>query len=858
MTLTNDQTGNAARVDLTNCDREPIHLLGKVQSYGCLIATSSDMMINHMSANCREILGIDPAEAVGTRLEDFFPSATVSELRSKLQIGSIGAGVSRLFGYDVMGNGQHFDVSIHLSDQTFVFEFEPKELLPKRDDLALVQPLIGRVKRGETAMDAVEEAAAALQMMTGFDRVMVYRFAEDQSGEVIAERRAVEMEPYLGLRYPASDIPKQARELYLRSPLRLIADVDGEVSPIVPERTPSGQPLDLSLASTRAVSPIHLEYLRNMDVAASMSVSIVKDGKLWGLFACHHRTPHYIDFERRSAVELFAQFFSYELERKLEAEIRANERTTRELHDRLMIRLSSNSDMIDSFEAVAEELASIVRNDGIAIYSEGRFVARGSTPNEEEFRRLARFLNTTPPGRVYATNNLLAVYEHADTFADRAAGLIAIPISRTPRDYIVFFRREILQSVRWAGNPDKPVEVGPNGVRLTPRKSFDAWTELVRNTCDPWTEIELRAGEALRISLIEIVLKLSDEANAQRKKAQEKQELLIAELNHRVRNILNLIKGLVSQSRDGISDITVFAETLDGRLQALARAHDQLTSKEWSPTPLKDLIAVEAKAYLNGQSDRLILTGDAPLLAPEAFSTMALVIHELVTNAAKYGAFTDRSGKVKIDLRIEDDGALMLKWREIGGPPVQAPKRQGFGTTIVEKTVPFELNGKVDVRFAPAGLEVDIMIPSPMVSRATDAPAELAIAPDPVRLPMEASISGEVLVLEDNMVIALDASDILKDFGASKVHLASNVDSALALLDEKDIQFALLDVNLKDQTSLPVAEALAERGISFIFATGYGDVGSVLKDFPPAPVVTKPYTAESLYMQMKRHLGEES
>ena len=156
----------------------------------------------------------------------------------------------------------------------------------------------------------------------------------------------------------------------------------------------------------------------------------------------------------------------------------------------------------------------------------------------------------------------------------------------------------------------------------------------------------MRAAEALRISLIEIVLKLSDEANSERRRAAEKQELLIAELNHRVRNILNLIKGLVSQSKEGASDVGAFTTVLDGRIQALARAHDQLTVKEWSPTPLRDLIAVEAEAYLNGQTERLVISGDAPLLAPEAFSTLALVIHELVTNAAKYGAFTDKAGHV--------------------------------------------------------------------------------------------------------------------------------------------------------------------------------------------------------------------
>ncbi len=834
-------------VDITNCDREPIHLLGNIQSYGCLISTSADLMVNHLSANCADLLGIEPDGAIGRRLMDLLPHQTVHDLRTKLQISSSGgASISRLFGYDVLDNGTLFDISVHASGQSYIFEFEQKGKVEDRDDLALVQPLIARVNKKDTVLAAAQEAAMALQVMSGFDRVMVYRFAPDGSGEVIAERLASGMEPFLGLRYPASDIPKQARELYKRSTLRLIADVNGDVSPLVPQTNPHGEPLDLSLSVTRAVSPIHLEYLRNMDVAASMSVSILKDGELWGLFACHHRSPRYVDYERRTAIELFAQLFSYELERKVEAEIRDEERDARALHDRLMVRLSSGSDLVESFEIVADELCQIIASDGVAVFSEGRYTARGSTPTAEEFKALARFLNTAPTGKIFATDSLSEFYPKAEDIADRVAGVIAVPISRTPRDYIVFFRHEIARSVRWAGNPQKPVEVGPNGVRLTPRKSFEAWTEMVRNTSASWSDGELRAAEALRISLIEIVLKLTDEANAGRKAAAEKQELLIAELNHRVRNILNLIQGLVSQSKAEATTIETYTRVLDGRIQSLARAHDQLTRHEWSPTALRALIEVEANAFLNGQKDRLVISGEAPLLAPEAFSTMALVVHELVTNSAKYGALTDRSGHVSVDLSIPDDGALIIKWREQGGPPVQAPTRRGFGSTIIERTVPFELNGKVETRFKLAGFEADIMIPSNFVSKDLGQIAESRVENEPLATENLTSLSGTVLVLEDNMVIALDASDIISEYGADEVKLASSVEDALEIIATEEVTLAVLDINLGNQTSLPVAQKLYALKIPFVLATGYGDVESILSDYPKAPVVQKPFTSESL------------
>lgn len=833
-------------VDLTNCDREPIHLLGGVQGYGCLIATSSDFMVKHVSQNVQDILHFSAEDAIGGRLIDLLPERTVHDLRTKLQILNVETSSSRLFGYDVLGDGRLFDVSVHTLDQTYVFEFEPKIDTENRDEMSLVQPLVARVRRAKDIKAACDQAAMAVQVMSGFDRVMVYQFDEDGTGEVIAEKRKSSMEPFLGLRYPASDIPKQARALYLRSTLRLISDVDGVVSPIVPPTNVQGIPMDLSMSVMRAVSPIHLEYLRNMGVAASMSVSIIKDGKLWGLFACHHETPRHIDFERRTAIELFAQFFSYELVQKIDIASRVQSSEARKLHDNLMIQLSGGTNLINGFEIIADELRGLIANDGVAVYSDGRYACLGDAPDEIEFKKLVRFLNTAPTGQVFATHRLPALYPEASDFSADVAGVLAVPISRTPRDYIVFFRREVAQSVKWAGNPNKPVEVGPNGTRLTPRKSFDTWSELVRNTSAHWTDSEVQTGESLRLSLIEIVLKLTDESNETRQKAADKQELLIAELNHRVRNILNLIQGLVSQSRTGAKDVATYTKVLDGRVQALARAHDQLTRQEWSPSSLRQLIEVEVNAFLTDAKDRISITGDAPKLMPEAFSTMALVIHEMVTNAAKYGALTDHSGKILINLRIQDDGALQIEWREIGGPPVQAPSRQGFGTTIIEKTIPYELKGTVKTRYLVTGFEADIMIPSTAVSDTQEVVADKTMSVADNKEKRSIKLSGDVLIVEDNMLIALDASDILKDNGADDVHMSGSVADALAVLEANTITFALLDVNLGDQTSLPVAEVLADRNIPFVLATGYGDAESITASYPPAVIAKKPFTAESI------------
>ncbi|MEI4472628.1 HWE histidine kinase domain-containing protein [Frigidibacter sp. MR17.24] len=839
-------------VDLTNCDREPIHLLGRVQSFGCLVAISSDWIIQHASSNCAEVLGVDFVAAIGTRLQDHVRDEVLARLRGRMQALAHGNDSVRIFGLDLVGDGCRYDVSLHQSGRSFVLEFERKMDLDERDDLAQVHPLIARIRSGNGVQGMAHEAARGLRALSGFSRVKVYQFAADGSGTVIAESRDPSQDSYLNLRFPAADIPAQARELYRRSLLRLIGDVEDPGAPVLPYRNPEGEPLDLSLAVTRAVSPIHIEYLKNMGVGASMSVSILHRGRLWGLFACHHHEPLYIDYERRTAVELFAQLFSYELIQAESDAERDSMLTAQSTHDRLMSRLSSGEGLAASFDVLADEIAAVIPHDGIALYADGQYFHRGQTPTEEEFLGLARFLNTAATSRIFATDSIVSRFPGAEVFRDRAAGVLALPISRTPRDFIVLFRGEIAQQVAWAGNPGKVYETGAHGPRLTPRKSFEIWREVVKDHSAPWTEADLRTSESLRVTLLEVVLKLTDAANAERLRAQEQQELLIAELNHRVRNILSLIRGLVSQSRDGAEDVASFTDRLDGRIQSLARAHDQLTRKEWTPVSLKGLVDVEMGAYLDANG-RLEVSGPDVLLVPDAFSTMALVIHELVTNSAKYGALSVAAGTVRLAIAPQPDGALVLGWADVGGPAVRPPKRRGFGTTIIEKSIPFDLQGEAALQFLVTGVEARFMIPARFVMPAPDGTAP---GPAPVlAVPATSVVAKRVLVVEDTIIIAMDAADMLGDIGATEVDTASGVAEAMRLLDRARYDFVLLDVNLGRETSRPVAERLRAEGVPFALATGYGDSPEVRDGYPRSPILQKPYTVDMVRRVMAEALA---
>ena len=839
-----DESGREIALDLTSCEREPIHIPGGVQPFGALIAISSDWVVSAASENVEAVIGLPHAGLVGTPLNRHLTPDAAKAIGARFQNLGFPDAVERIFSLDLLGRGATFDVALHVSGKQIVVEIEPTVEAPTSQDAAQIKPLIERLSRAATTTQLCADAARQLRALTGFDRVMVYRFDETYSGEVIAEAKRSDKEPFLNLRYPASDIPKQARALYLRNLLRIISDTEAEPVPITPPLDPENRPLDLSMSTLRATSPIHHEYLRNMGVRASMSISILRRGRLWGLFACHHDAPRVLSYKDRSVCELFGQFFSYALEQKENDEAWSAAEKSRSAHQNLSLLLADGSAIQDNLEAFARALGDIIAFDGVALCMEGHVQLIGRTPTAEQTLGVVRFLNRAAASQVFATSHLAGAHAPAADFADVASGVLALPISRTPRDFLILFRQEVAQSVTWAGRPDKPAEVGPNGIRLTPRKSFEAWREVVSQRAAPWTPAEKAAAEQLRVTMLEIILRLSDEAALERAQAQERQELLIAELNHRVRNILNLIRGLVSQSRDsagsanGVDD---FVSVLGGRIQSLARAHDQITKEQWAPGSLRELIEMEAAAYTGGKSDRIVIRGTDVHIAPTAFTTMALVIHELLTNAMKYGALVDSKGSVEIDIEPEAGGGVSLTWVERGGPPVQAPTRRGFGSTIIKRSVPFELKGTAEVAYKVGGLEASFFLPAFHVSEAAvTAPMQSAAAARG-----EGALSGNVLVVEDNMIIGLDVEGMVSDMGAEHVTLAGTVSEALAAIDGTDFTFAVLDVNLGSENSLPIAEALRAKGVPFLFGTGYGEVDGITSEMG-APVIQKPYSSDSL------------
>lgn len=830
-------------VSIATCESEPIHLLGAIQPFGFLLAVNNEWMITCASENVQSYLGAPIDEIIGRPVASLVSDEVLHDIRGRLQVAAGPGIVERLFGRRLTSGGPFFDIAIHQSGAEFVLEFE--ETAGETDAvIALLRSMIVRVEQHRSQPSLFREAARQVRALTQFDRVMVYHFDDDGAGEVVAETAKSGLPSYLGLRYPASDIPAQARALYERNPIRIIVDVDAEPVPVRPVRSPEGVLLDLSMSMLRSVSPIHLEYLRNMGVRTSMSISLILGGKLWGLIACHHGAVRHIGFDVRSTAELFGQIFSYLLEAREREEESLYASRAREIHHRIVSAFAHPNSSLKGLPAFLEGVEGYIDSDGIGLYHSGEITLVGLTPTTEEFASLIKFLNGTASSKVFSSHCLSEALPAAADSVMTAAGVLSIPISRTPRDYLVFFRREITKTVTWAGEPVKAETSEAGGIRLSPRKSFEAWREVVRNQSRRWTAGELHAAEALRVTLIEVVLRLSEAAQADRAGAQQRQEILIAELNHRVRNVLALVRGLINQSATLTNDVGVLIVNLDNRIRSMARCHDILSSVNWRPASLHSLLCAEIDTYAQSE-ERVVLNGPDILLQPKAFTAMALVAHELVTNALKYGALSSPHGQVSIKTLADREGNVSVSWIESGGPPVTPPTRRGFGSTILEHIIPFDVNGVSSPQYLPSGFRIDMTLPA-RVAQCSKVDASEATS----RNENSESVAGEAdlaalldecLVVEDNLFIAVDAEDMLRKLGAGEIQLARSIAEAKALMAERRFSFALLDVNLGDETSLPIARDLRTVKTPFAFGTGYGEVMDREAALANAPVVSKPY-----------------
>ncbi|MGL6135835.1 MAG: GAF domain-containing protein, partial [Planktothrix sp.] len=503
-------------VDLTNCDREPIHIPGLIQSHGILfVLQEPNLEILQVSNNTFQILGIHPQEILGKKLNKILKSRLIEKIQQKLA-EELGTTNPIKLSINTPKGKLLFDAILHRSEGLLILELEPissKEFSNFLSLYHLVQTPIAKIQKTFTLQELCQVIAEQVRKLTGFDRVMIYQFNAEESGTIIAEDKSEELSPYLGLHYPASDIPRQARQLYKLNLLRLIPDINYQpIELISVNDLVTTQPIDLSFSVLRSVSPIHIKYLQNMGVRASMSISLIRNQQLWGLIACHHQSPKYIPYEIRTACELLGKVMALELTSKEDNETLDYRIKLKSIQSKFVEAISQENSFVDGLLKEGTNLLDLVGAQGAAIFTDENLTVIGQTPELADIQELINWLTTTIKQDIFYTDSLSKLYPTAEKFQQVASGLLSLSITHIQKHYVLWFRPEVIQTVNWAGDPNKPVELEQNGeVRLTPRKSFDLWQETVGFKSLPWQQCEIEIALELRSAIIGIVLRKADE-----------------------------------------------------------------------------------------------------------------------------------------------------------------------------------------------------------------------------------------------------------------------------------------------------------------------------------------------------------
>ncbi len=503
-------------ITLTNCDREPIHIPGAIQPYGFLLCLDEHThRVAYASENTMTLLGLEPTELVGEGLGRLLSPQTVAEVEQHLATLTEAHVLLNVHLARVVGQPA-YKLIMHRYDRLLWLEFEPtQEQESIRLDLPFLNSALSRMLAASSVAEFCQHAAEQVRLVTGFDRVAIYRFAPDESGEVIAEACREDPPPWLGLHYPASDIPQQARAMYLKNWLRFIPDASYVPARLVPLRPPrSSRPPDMTYAVLRSVSPIHLEYLHNLGSAATMTVSLIQDNQLWGMITCHHLSPKLVSYELRDLCQFIAKTFSALIASKEKQDDYVYQLQVRERQARLFEHVSNTSNFVEGLYQQSPTLMDVFDCTGAAICYDGEIITLGATPTREQIAELQEWLQANVRQDVFYTNSYAALNPAGLAMRGTASGFIAASLAEAPGSFLLWFRPEVVQTVNWAGQNEKPQLQADGQIFLSPRQSFESWKQLVENTSAPWKPLEIRSAQEIRLHISDVRLKVFNELHA--------------------------------------------------------------------------------------------------------------------------------------------------------------------------------------------------------------------------------------------------------------------------------------------------------------------------------------------------------
>ena len=481
-------------VTLENCDREPIHIPGAIQPHGILLTLSEpDLVIRQVSENVAGFLGTSAEQLLGGEIGQVLSEdgvATFAELSGRRPEDGVAVASVTVRGAD---GAIGCELSLHRSGGLLVCELEPGAPLGSPGAEIVASPDAARVSGGVQPL--FDRAALEVRQLTGYDRVMVYRFDEDGHGEVIGEARQESLDALLGHHYPASDIPKQARALYLRQMIRMIVDVDYVPAPVIPADDPlTGEPLDLGLAHLRSVSPVHLQYLRNMGVTATLTISLMRDGELWGMIACHHYSPHHVPYRMRAACRFIGELLSAQLAIVEEVDLeRERQKALAAGRARVLAEIRGAETVSGGLRAGAPALLELFAADGVAILTPEERITAGSVPDPSaEAEILTRVPGRRPLVIDRLSRELPFVSHHTEL-----SGVLAVPLPAKLGTHVVWYRDDWVRDLKWGGNPNaslRPDLTSMDLKTLSPRRSFETWRQTVVGRSHPWTRAQIEAA----------------------------------------------------------------------------------------------------------------------------------------------------------------------------------------------------------------------------------------------------------------------------------------------------------------------------------------------------------------------------
>lgn len=657
-------------VDLDNCELEPIHIPGQIQSHGFLLVVDNDSTIKFISENVTSFLYTPASELLNKPLSDFealinnkLQPEFITEL---LSFGKSGQKFDQTNPFEFEISGFPFYLVISRSDEYYLLEIEPAGSTVTLD----IQNQIGRSIAGmlsdKSLKNLLNNAAEQVQHIIHFDRVMIYKFAEDGHGEVVAEARKEHLTSWLGLHYPASDIPQQARDLYQLNLTRLIANVEEIPSKII---AVNDHQLDLTHSHLRAVSPIHIQYLKNMGVASSFSISLLYKGELWGLIACHNYTPQFIDFKSRESAKLIGQILSSALEFRQDEE-------NQQLKDNYIQGLDKLSRYLNQSESIDEaliqhpvNLLNIVNANGAVLFYNQKTTKLGITPDDSQLQNLLQWANDHVTEPVYHTDSLSSVYPEAASYTDTASGMVICVLSKELREYMIWFKPELVQTINWAGNPEKPFEYTDHGMmQISPRHSFEVWSQTVAGKSEKWSQEEIKSIRQLREEIAYVTMLKADAVRAMNEKlrlAYEELDTFSYTISHDLKNPLAMIKSYTQLlTRDqtighqGLNFLTRIGNGADRMNSMITEVLDYSrigrSELQYRPVDIRSVLLdiIEDLKAIYSLEDLDITIGDTPEVQGDK-TMLFQVFSNLIGNAVKYSQYAQ---KKEVSIQGEIDG----------------------------------------------------------------------------------------------------------------------------------------------------------------------------------------------------------